>query len=184
MMEKKSDEKLAKTINMIADYVIETGASTRKTAEYFKKQGFPISNFTVHSYLTKRLPEIDFERYILVKEVLHKNTPKTAEKVEVKKRIYQATSLLLQGFTVPQIVEKMNSNNPNETVSIDMIYDDLTRRLPKIEKDPQILDDVKKRLSENSLKNLKNYGMNGSEALKQPRINGTFAPIEEAKKRV
>ena len=177
MMENK-EEQLKETVIWIADYVIATGASTRKTAAYLKEQGFSISHVTVHFYLTKRLPEFDFGRYVRVKEILGKNTPKTVRDVEVKKRVYQATSLLLQGLTIPQIVEEMNTVSGEEKVSIDIIYDDLTKRLPKIETDPQILADVKKELLKHRLQNL-NQGTNAP--LTQPR-NQLLSP-PEAKKR-
>lgn len=182
-------EEMVKRVKEVADYTIETGASTRQVAKFFTENKYKISNATVCSYLSQRLPRIDPTRYVLVKPIIDKNTPKTVETVEVRKRIYSATSLLLRGLTIPQIVEELNIGRlENEQVTFDIIYDDLTRRLQRIEKDPAILADVKRRLAENRLDTLNNQGLNGPNmsALTQPRLNGKFATsdqIEEAKKK-
>lgn len=181
-------EEMIRRVKEVADYAIETGASTRQIAKHFTETKYKISNATVCSYLSQRLPRVDAARYVLVKPIIEKNTPKTVETVEVRKRIYTATSLLLRGLTIPQIVEDMNLTRlDGEKVTFDIIYDDLTRRLQTIEKDVAILEDVKKRLSENRLDSLNNQGTNGPNmaALTQPRLHGKFATeeqIEEAKK--
>lgn len=181
-------EEMVKRVKEVADYTIETGASTRQVAKFFTENKYKISNATVCSYLSQRLPRIDPARYVLVKPIIDKNTPKTVETVEVRKRIYSATSLLLRGLTIPQIVEELNIGRlENEQVTFDIIYDDLTKRLQQIEKDSAILEDVKKRLRENRLDTLNNQGLNGPNmsALTQPRLKGKFATsdqIEEAKK--
>lgn len=181
-------EEMVKRVKEVADYTIETGASTRQVAKFFTDNKYKISNATVCSYLSQRLPRIDPARYVLVKPIIDKNTPKTVETVEVRKRIYSATSLLLRGLTIPQIVEELNIGRlENEQVTFDIIYDDLTKRLQQIEKDSAILEDVKKRLRENRLDTLNNQGLNGPNmsALTQPRLKGKFATpeqIEEAKR--
>jgi len=176
--DQKYDE-MVRRVKEVADYAIETGASTRQISKYFTENRFKISNATVCSYLNQRLPKIDPERYALVKPIIDKNTPKTIESVEVKKRIYNAVALLLRGFTIPQIVEEINANPERiEKVTFDIIYDDLTRRLKAIEKDNQIIEDVKRRLSENRIDALNNQGINGPNlsARNQPRnVDGTFA---------
>lgn len=183
-------EEMVRRVKEVADYTIETGASTRQVAKFFTENRYKISNATVCTYLTQRLPKIDFARYALVKPIIDKNTPKTVETVEVRKRIYAATALLLRGLTIPQIVEEINFGKlETERVTFDIIYDDLTKRLQRIETDVAILEDVKKRLVENRLDTLNNQGANGPNmsALTQPRLNGRFATveqIEEAKKRI
>lgn len=169
-------EEMVKLVLEIADYAIKTGESTRQIAKKFS-----VSNYTVSVYLRKRLPNIDPNRYKLVKQIIDKNTPQTIDKVEVRKRIYAATSLLLQGMTVAQIVEWMNQERVEEKVTFDIIYDDLTRRLPLIESDSTIIEDVKRRLTENRLNNLNNQGINGPNVLSQsqPRIQGRFASLEQ-----
>lgn len=169
-------EEMVKRVIDIADYAIETGESTRQIAKKFS-----VSNYTVSVYLRKKLPNIDPRRYELVKPVIDKNTPQTVDKVEVQKRIYTATSLLLQGLTVAQIVESMNQNRLEEKVTFDMIYDDLTKRLALIESDSAIIEDVKRILTENRLGNLNNCGMNGSNLSTQShsKIQGRFTSLEQ-----
>ena len=53
---------------LLADYVIETGATVRKTAIYFG-----ISKSTVHKDLTYKLKNINPSLYSSVKEILDKN---------------------------------------------------------------------------------------------------------------
>ncbi|MCI6266431.1 MAG: sporulation transcriptional regulator SpoIIID, partial [Erysipelotrichaceae bacterium] len=96
------DEVLKRKVIEVADYVISTKASTRATANYFTSCRFPISNATVHTYLNKRLKEIDFVRYQQVREILEGNSPESILDAEVRKRIYQAVALLLQGDTISQ----------------------------------------------------------------------------------
>lgn len=177
---KDKDEIIKERVLEVADYAIETKVSTRKIAEYFSKHRFKISNATVCVYLSQRLPKIDPERYKLVKPIIEKNKPQTIDSVEVRKRVYTATSLLLQGLTIPQIVEELNIEGTYAT--FDIIYDDLTTRLGRIEQDQKIINDVKKRLHENRIDTLNNHGINGPnlKARTQPRLeNGRFTSNEE-----
>lgn len=120
----------------VALYVKKTKASSRVAAKYFTENRFPISNVTVNDYLKNRLPKINPALYEEIKPIIDSHTPKTVDTVEVKKRIYSAVSLLFQDYTIPEIAKQLNS-------TIDIIYDDLTERLPKIEKDAVILQQVK-----------------------------------------
>ena len=152
-MEKKIkieiDEVLKEKILQVADYVIETGSSTRKTAEYFTENLFPISNVTVHTYLTRKLKYIDLGKYQQVKNILEANLPKGIEDVNVQTRVYQATSLLLQGYTVSEIASRLNS-------TIDIIYDDITNRLKRLEDDEALWERVQAILQDHSRNNLRN----------------------------
>lgn len=147
------DEVLKRKVIEVADYVISTKASTRATANYFTSCRFPISNVTVHTYLNKRLKEIDFVRYQQVREILEGNSPESILDAEVRKRIYQAVALLLQGDTISQIAIKLNS-------TFDIIYDDITSRFFKLEKDMELLSRVRIILKEHSRNNLNNQGKN------------------------
>ncbi len=153
---------MVRRVKEVADYVIKTSSSTRKTTQYFTEHRFKISNATVSVYLNSRLPEIDMERYKLVKPIIDKNCPNTVKTVAVRERIYSAVKLLLYGYTIPQIVEEMNKDEKlKEKVTYDIIYDDLTNRLALIENDKLIIEDVKKRLLQNRLDTLNNQGFNG-----------------------
>lgn len=55
-------------VEEVANYIIETGATLRDTANIFM-----ISKSTAHTDMTVRLPQIDQEKYEKVREVLDKN---------------------------------------------------------------------------------------------------------------
>lgn len=182
-MYSQSDE-IEERVKKVADYIIKTGASTRKAAEYFSSHDFKISNVTVSNYMTKRLPKIDGCRYALVKKVIDKNTPKSVESLEVRNRIYDTLNLLFQGYTIPQIVVKMNETSAEKNrVTFDIIYDDLIRRLKMIENDLDVIRDVQDRLYKNKIGTLNNQENNGPnmDALNQPRIRGKFASKSDLK---
>lgn len=55
-------------VEEVANYIIETGATLRKTAEVFM-----ISKSTAHTDMTIRLPQIDSATYEKVRKILDKN---------------------------------------------------------------------------------------------------------------
>lgn len=154
-LEKKFDEDeiLKKKVLLIADFVIETGSSTRKTAKYISENHFKISNCTVSKYLNELLPKLDAERFEKVKNVIKKNTPATMQTITVRKRMYESVSLLLKGYTVKEIALELN-----ETEST--IYNDIQNRFMKLETDEKLKEDVKKTLRNHSIENLCNQSGN------------------------
>lgn len=152
-----SDEEKKQRIILVADYVIENKTSTRVTAKYISDNYFPISNVTVHAWLQKYLPKIDPIRYQKVSEILKFNTPASVEDAETKSRIYAAAKCILLDYTVDETARELESTR-------DTIYDDLTSRLPKLDK--KIADDVKRKLQEHKLTNLTqyNYGVPDDES--------------------
>ena len=147
-----SDEEKKKRILLVADYVIENKASTRLTAKFISDNYFPISNVTVHTWLQKNLIKLDPVRYQKVSEILKFNTPASVEDASTKSRIFAAAKYILLDYTVDETAQELSSTR-------DTIYDDLTSRLPKLDK--KIADDVKKKLQEHKLTNLTqyNYGL-------------------------
>lgn len=123
---------------------------------------FKVSNCTVCVYLSQKLPKLDPIRYKLVKPMIEKNTPKSIKDVKVLQRMYEAVELLLNGLTIPQIVDEINEKREaDDKVTFDIIYYDLTIRLNRVETNQDILNDVKRRLTENRLDMLNNQGING-----------------------
>lgn len=147
-----SDEEKKKRILLVADYVIENKASTRLTAKFISDNHFPISNVTVHTWLQKNLIKLDPVRYQKVSEILKFNTPASVEDAATKSRVFAAAKYILLDYTVDETARELESTR-------DTIYDDLTSRLPKLDK--KIADDVKKKLQEHKLTNLTqyNYGL-------------------------
>ena len=143
-----SDEEKKKRILLVADYVIENKASTRLTAKFISDNHFPISNVTVHTWLQKNLIKLDPVRYQKVSEILKFNTPASVEDAATKSRVFAAAKCILLDYTVDETAQELSSTR-------DTIYDDLTSRLPKLDK--KIADDVKKKLQEHKLTNLTQY---------------------------
>lgn len=142
------EEELQEKILMVVDYIIETKCSTRKAAKYATENGFPISNVSVHNIIHKKLPTIDMEKYQKVVEILNTNTSKSIEDAKIKVRIYSATEYILQDFTILEIAKILDSTP-------DVIYDDLTSRLPRL--DSSLAKEVRKKFQEHKLENLGQY---------------------------
>lgn len=143
-MAKFTPEERDKLILEIADYIIDTGASTRKAAEKFG-----VSNFSVSDYMNNRLKEIDSKKHESVRNVLDGNKPKTIADEEIANRIKEEVKLLCSGMTANDIAEQLG-------ISVDVIHDDLTTRLSKI--DAELASTVAVILKANSLNNLENVG--------------------------
>lgn len=141
-----SEDERKELILDIADYLILTESSTRKTA-----QKFGVSNYTISDYMNNRLPKIDKTKYELVQEILKGNKPKTVDDKDVIERINKAVELLKSGFTVVEIAKALGSTEM-------IIYRDLTVRLKCISKEEY--EKVKVILSMNSINNLVNQGIN------------------------
>lgn len=165
-----TEEELKEKILMIADYIIETKCSTRKAAKYATENGFPISNVSVHNMIHKKLPKIDLERYQKIMKILSDNAPKSIEDANTKIRIYTAVSYLLQDFTIEEIAKMTDS-------TFDIIYDDLTTRLPKL--DAKLAKGVKSKLLEHKLENLGQYKEGVSQEIIEEKVKEFFAENEK-----
>lgn len=148
------DEILKQKVLLIADYVIKTGDSTRKTAKYISDNHFKISNCTVSKYLNELLPKIDAERSEKVKKIIKENTPKTMDTVTVRKRMYESVSLLLKGYTIKEIASEFGETEWT-------IYNDIQNRFMKLETDEKLKNEVKNVLKKHSIENLCNQSGNG-----------------------
>lgn len=145
-----TEEEMQEKILMVVDYIIETKCSTRKAAKYATENGFPISNVSIHNIIHKKLSKIDMKKYQEVIKILNENSPKSIDDAKTKVRIYSATAYMLQDLTIQEIAEILHSTP-------DIIYDDLTSRLPRL--DTRLANDVKGKLQEHKLENLSQYKM-------------------------
>ena len=87
---------------------------------------------------------------MLSEEILKGNKPKTIDDISIKKRVLEAAKLITQNYTVEAIANKFN-------ISINVIYEDLQTRLPKIS--IELYNEVKEILKKHSMKNLKNINI-------------------------
>ena len=152
MVDFSKDDELRERVLLVADYVIANKATTRTASKYFKENHMPISNVTVYNYLTKYLPYIDKNKYQEVLAILTANQPPTVAKEEVRKRVYQAVALLLQGYTILSLYEDEKFVK---------IYDDVTVRLKRVESDDEVIKQVEEMLAYHRISNLRNQGKVG-----------------------
>ncbi|MBR1385561.1 MAG: sporulation transcriptional regulator SpoIIID [Bacilli bacterium] len=139
-----SEEERNERIIMIGEHIKETGDSTRKTARYFTKTYFPISNATVSDY-SHRYMKISHEEVELLREKIDNNTVKDVKNEEVLKRVLLNAKLFLSGLTVLEVAEKTNT-------SFWTVYRDLTRRLKLV--DLELYEEVKYKLTDSRCENL------------------------------
>lgn len=139
-MAKFTDEERNTLILEIANYIIAYKSSTRKVAEKFD-----ISNFSVSDYMNNRLKVLDPEKYKKVHEILTENKPKTIDDETIKTRILEEAKLINSGMTATEVAATFG-------ISVDVIHDDLTSRLPRIDKELAIC--ISEKLKLNSINNL------------------------------
>lgn len=151
----RTEEEIEKLVNKIADYIIETKDSTRKTAEKFG-----VSNYTVSNYMNERLSEDD-PRYEEIHQILD-NHHQTIDKDITKNRILKELGLLLKGKNCNEIATILS-------ISPSQVSHDLTDRLAKLielsKENPdelkefasmskEILSEIRIKLRKNSIQNL------------------------------
>lgn len=138
---RRTEEEIMKLVDEIANYIIETESSTRLAAKEFG-----VSNYTVSTYMSKRLPEND-SRYSKIQRILSLHQ-QTVDKDITQTRLKTELSLLLGGKHLDEIAQIMK-------ISLSQVSRDFSERLPML---PQIsvetLEYVRKLLSDNSLGNL------------------------------
>ncbi len=142
----KNEEERNKRILMVGEYVKTTGSSTRKTAEYFTKTYFNISNATVSDYCVRYM-KLRPEEVEELRDRIDSNIPKKIDDPEVEQRVLGNTILFLNGLTVSEIAEKTNQD-------FWTVYRDLTKRLRLL--DSELYENVSSALTEDSRKNLRN----------------------------
>lgn len=142
----KNEEERNRRVLMVGEYIKNTGASTRKTAQYFTRTYFNISNATVSDYCARFIKLRPYEVDEL-REKIDSNIPKTIDDPIVKKRVLENAKLLLSGLTVSEIAESTNQD-------FWTVYRDLTKRLKLIS--PELAEEVKAYLTEDTRKNLRN----------------------------
>ena len=142
----ESDEERDRRVLLVGEYVMNTGSSTRKTASFFTKTYFSISNATVSDYcgryLKMRPKDVD-----ILRGKIDANMVLDAKNPLVRKRILDNTKLFLTGLTVNEVAQKRN-------LSFWTFYRDLNTRLKMI--DYNLYLEVQDLLTLDSKRNLRN----------------------------
>lgn len=139
------DEERERRIIIVGDYVRETGASTRRAAEFFKRTCFDISNATVSDYC-HRYMKMHRDELNVLRGRIDANTVKDVNDEAVRTRVLRNANLLLSGMTVQNISEQTG-------VSFWTVYRDLTTRLKLV--DEELYEKVRAYLTEDKEKNLR-----------------------------
>lgn len=138
------DEERERRIQLIGEYILETGASTRKTADYFTANYFSISNYTVSEYL-KLYMKKNSQKAEELRKIIDNNTPDSIEDPKVIKRVLSVAELVESGFTIEEI-------SKNTNIDFWTVYDDINKRLRRI--DVERYKKIKEIFHNRSLSNL------------------------------
>ena len=122
----KDEEERNRRIMMIGDFIIQhPDMSTRKTAEYFTKNCFSISNATVHDYL-ERYKQMVLGSNDDITQIMYNHKAKGINDEKVVNRVKLVTKKILdEDKTVEQIATELN-------IGFWTVYYDLTERLPHL----------------------------------------------------
>lgn len=127
-----TDEERNERIILVGEYFLDhPDSSTRKIAEHFSSMdnGFRISNATVCQYIKKFKEMVSIDKSMIIDNSINSNKPEGIDSKDVRDRILYFVSLMLdQNMTLQDIVDYTG-------VPFWVVYRDLTRRLPKIDKD-------------------------------------------------
>ena len=142
----ETDEERERRIILVGEYVINTGASTRKAAEYFSDNFFAISNYTISDYC-KRYCKMNPKSLEIMRKRIDDNTPNDISCEDVRKRVLISAELFKEGINMEEIANTIGC-------SFWTTYRDLTKRF-------KILDPVEfetiiiLKLKQDSLDNIK-----------------------------
>lgn len=144
----KDEEERNRRVMMIGEFIIEhPDMSTRKTAEYFTKNFFPISNATVYDYL-ERYKQIVLKNGDEIRQIMYSHKAKSVEDDTVIERVMLVTREFIEkNKTVKTIAHEFD-------LSPWVVYYDLKIRLPLINE--QLSNFVNKKMNEEVMQNLKN----------------------------
>ena len=120
----KDEEERNRRVMMIGEFIIQhPDMSTRKTAEYFTKNFFHISNATVYDYL-ERYKQMVLKNGDEIRQIMSNHKAKGINDENVINRVKIVTQKLLdEDKTVEQIATDLN-------IGFWTVYYDLTERLP------------------------------------------------------
>lgn len=114
-------------IRMVAEHILSTGDSYRKTALYFKSLGYSISHVTVRDYLEK-YKELKMDQVENILKVVENNKVDLIENEKILRRVLLVADLVLDGYLLEEIAEKLE-------VTYWTVYRDIHNRLPKVDLD-------------------------------------------------
>lgn len=138
----KDPEERNRRIQLVGKYFVDTGLPTRPIASYFSENFFKISNKTVYQYIRQYM-KMHPEESQNIQEKIENNTEKTITDANTRKRVFLVAKLVIEGYTINEIVDILNSSNTNEDkISIKNVEHDIFIRLKKLAKQDSNIDKI------------------------------------------
>lgn len=138
----KDPEERNRRIQLVGKYFVDTGLPTRQIASYFSENFFKISNKTVYQYIRQYM-RMHPEESQNIQEKIENNTEKTITDANTRKRVFLVSKLVIEGYTMNEIVDILNSSNTNEDkISIKTVEHDIFIRLKKLAKQDSNIDKI------------------------------------------
>lgn len=138
----KDPEERNRRIQLVGKYFVDTGLPTRQIASYFSENFFKISNKTVYQYIRQYM-KMHHEESQNIQEKIENNTEKTITDANTRKRVFLVAKLVIEGYTMNEIVDILNSSNTNEDkISIKTVEHDIFIRLKKLAKQDSNIDKI------------------------------------------
>lgn len=103
----KDESERLRRINLVGEYFVNTGASTREIAKYFSSYYFEISNKTVSLYI-KEYMKMNPEKEEEIKKKIDINTEKTIDDSYVVERVLKVARLILDGKTIEEASKELD----------------------------------------------------------------------------
>ena len=139
-----TDEERDRRIELVGEYVLYNGASTREAASFFTENLFPISNYTVSDYC-KKYKKKHPDKALIIERTFAANKKELSPE-EKRVQVLKNAKLILSGFTIEEISEKTGE-------SYWSVYRDLTVRLKEI--DLGLFTEIKQIMHDRSKDNLR-----------------------------
>lgn len=138
----KDPEERNRRIQLVGKCFVDTGLPTRQIASYFSENFFKISNKTVYQYIRQYM-KMHPEESQNIQEKIENNTEKTITDANTRKRVFLVAKLVIEGYTINEIVDILNSSNTNEDkISIKTVEHDIFIRLKKLAKQDSNIDKI------------------------------------------
>lgn len=138
----KDPEERNRRIQLVGKYFVDTGLPTRQIASYFSENFFKISNKTFYQYIRQYM-KMHPEESQNIQEKIENNTEKTITDANTRKRVFLVAKLVIEGYTINEIVDILNSSNTNEDkISIKNVEHDIFIRLKKLAKQDSNIDKI------------------------------------------
>lgn len=136
----KDPEERNRRIQLVGKYFVDT--ATRQIASYFSENFFKISNKTVYQYIRQYM-KMHPEESQNIQEKIENNTEKTITDANTRKSVFLVAKLVIEGYTINEIVDILNLSNTNEDkISIKNVEHDIFIRLKKLAKQDSNIDKI------------------------------------------